>query len=352
MGGKTQETGRNMNFKKLLVCAGIVGVSALGVGCGDDDVPVVPDGGTTCNAAALASGTTHVYAINVISIAAPEGDAEPFTSAGYNLDGNSVVACNDHIVGATAEFNGQAPDNGSGIDNSLGGDLSSLANTSLQDSVDSGSVLLIVEVKGVDDFTNDPCVGVTFYIGQLPEGVTAPTVDASGRIAAGQTFDLSSDSFTDGITGNNPRIQFPAARIVAGRLQAGPQDFPLSLSLMGASLALTIKDAQLRFNITSSAMSVGVLGGSLNTQEVIDTVNGIPSLATYADVVSSTLTSLADIDEDGDPTTCEAGSIALKLDGVTAVKGVVVAPPAPVDGGTPPPADAGPVDAGVAVDGG
>ena len=323
-----------MNFKKLLVCAGLVSVSAFGVGCGGDD-----DGGTTpppppppppaCTAADLASGMSKVYVINVLSLAGPEGDAPPFTSAGYNVDSDSAVACNMHVPGETAEFAGQAPDNGSGIDNALGGDLGNLANSSLQDSVDDASVLLLVEVKGVDNFTNDNCVGVNFFLGALPAGTMAPMLGADGHIAPGQTFDLSADSFADGMAGTMPRIQFGSARIVAGRLQAGPADFPLALNLLGAELNLTIKDAQLRFDITESTMSVGVLGGSLNTAQVIMTVNSIPDLAMYASVVEDTLTGLADIDENGSPDSCEAGSIALKLSGVSATRGAVVAGAAP-----------------------
>jgi hypothetical protein len=157
----------------------------------------------------------------------------------------------------------------------------------------------------------------------------APMLGSDGRLAPGQTFDVSADSFTDGMAGTMPRIQFGSARIIAGRLQAGPADFPLALNLLGASLNLTIRDAQLRFNISETAMSVGVLGGALNTMEVITTVNAIPDLAMYASVVEDTLTGLADIDENGSPDSCEAGSIALKLSGVTATRGAVVAGAAP-----------------------
>jgi hypothetical protein len=323
-----------MNFKKLLVCAGLLSASAFSVGCGGDDdgggmTPPPPPPPPSCTAADLASGMSKFYVLNVLSLAGPEGDAPPFTSAGYNVDGDTAVACNSHIVGETAEFSGQAPDNGAGIDNALGGDLGNLANSSLQDSVDDASVLLLIEVKGVDNFTNDSCVGVNFYLGALPAGTMAPMLGSDGRLAPGQTFDISADSFTDGMAGTMPRIQFGSARIVAGRLQAGPADFPLALNLLGASLNLTIRDAQLRFNISDTEMSVGVLGGALNTMEVITTVNAIPDLAMYASVVEDTLTGLADIDENGSPDSCEAGSIALKLSGVSAVRGAVVAGAAP-----------------------
>lgn len=315
-----------MNFKKLLVCVGLVGVSAVGVGCGGDD-DVTPPPPPVCNEMTLASGTTHFYVINLLSLAGPEGDAPPYTSAGFNIDGDATVACNSHIPTETAEFNGQAPDNGTGIDNALGGELGGLANDGIQGSVDDGSVLLLVEVRGVDNMTNDTCVGVNFYLGVLPTGTTMPMVDGMGHLTADQTFDLSDQSFIDGLAGTMPRIKFGSASIVAGRVQAGPSDFPLQLNLLGAELSLTIRDAQLRFNISETGISTGVLGGALNTQEVIDTVNSIPSLAMYADIVADTLTGLADIDENASADSCEAGSISLKLDGVHAIRGTVVTPP-------------------------
>jgi len=316
-----------MNFKKLLVCVGLVGVSAVGVGCGGGDPPVTPP--VVCNEMTLASGASHFYVVNLLSIAAPVGDVMPLMSAGFNVDGDEVAACNMHIVGESTEFTGQAPDNGTGIDNALGGQLASLANDGIQGSVDDGSVLLLVEVRGVDNMTNDSCVGVNFYLGVLPTGVAMPMVDGEGHLAADQTFDLSDQSFIDGLTGTMPRIKFGSAKIVAGRVQAGPSDFPLQLNLLGAELSLTIRDAQLRFNISETGISAGVLGGALNTQEVIDTVNGIPSLMMYAEIVADVLTMSADIDESMPPSldSCEAGSISLQLDGVHATRGMVVTPP-------------------------
>jgi len=339
-----------MNFKKLLVCAGLIGVSAFGVGCGDDDVGTTADSGTPpspCNAAMLASGTSHIYVINVLSLADLEADG---TTAGFNVDGDSVVECNGLTAGDTAELNGTAPDNGTGIDNALGPALAGIVGSSIQDGVDSGSVLLMLEVRGVDSFTSDSCVGVNFFIGALPNGVDAPDLDAAGRVAAGQTFDIVSTSFTDGLGGTMPRIQFGSASIVGGRLRGGPADFPLSLSLLGVNLTLTIRSASLRFDITPTTIGIGRLGGALNTEEVVTAVQGIPDLAMYVEIVMDTLNNSADIDENSSPDSCEAGSIALKLDGVTAVRGDVVAPPPPPP--PPPPMDGGVRDAGVRTDGG
>jgi len=353
MGGETQETGRNMNFKKLLVCAGLIGVSAFGVGCGDDDVGTTPPadmgGGGPCSEAMLASGDTHFYVVSGLELALRESD-DPPASAGFNIDGDAVVACNDLTAGVDAEVAGVAPDNGTGIDNALGETLGGFVSEgTLRGSINDGSVLLLIEVRGVDSFMSDSCVGVTAYLGALPAGTTAPMLEAM-RLAPGQTFDLSPESFIDGAAGMMPRIKFGSAQIVGGRLQAGPTNFPLALSLSGVSLAVTINDAQLRFNISATAMTGGVLGGSLNTDQVIAAYNMLPDPPLPADSVADILSGLSDIDENGSPDSCEAGSIAIKLQGVTAVRGVVAAPPVPMDGGVRP--DAGVRDGGTPSDGG
>lgn len=340
-----------MNSQKLLVCMGLIGAIG-GVGCGGSDPPPTPPP-VVCDAAALASGESHLYVINILRIAAPDITVEPVTSAGFNIDDDNVVMCNSGVVGMTSEFNGQAPDFGSGIDNALGGELDGLASDGIQGGVDDANVLLLVDVRGVNDMMNDSCVGVNFYLGKLRAGDTVtppatcpagqssdvthadgsitckidPMSDGDGHLAPGQTFDLSSDSFTDGLAGTMPNIAFGSARIVAGRLQAGPSDFPLALNLLGADISLTIKNAQIRFDISADSVSAGVLGGSLNTAEVITTVESVPDLVTYVDIVRDTLTALADIDENDSPDSCEAGSISLLLGGVPATRGMVVTPP-------------------------
>lgn len=306
-----------MNFKKLLVCVGLVGVSAVGVGCGGDKPPAMtPDAGPP---------STHFYVVNVLSIGDLEEDG---TTAGFNIDGDNVVECNGLVAGTDVELNGAAPDNGTGIDNALGPTLAGLVGNSVQDNLDDASLLLLVEVSDINNFTNDSSVGVTFYLGELPAGTTVPMLGADMHLAPNQTFDLSDQSFLDGIAGTMPRITFGAASIVSGRLRAGPSNFPLSLNIAGADLALTIRSAQLRFDISEAGISQGRLGGSLNTEEVVAAIASIMPPPIPPDSARDILSGIADIDESmpPSPASCEAGSITLKLDGVHAIRGMVVTP--------------------------
>ncbi len=266
---------------------------------------------TTCDDAALASGVTYFYVVNLYSLADVDPDFFPATSAGFNLDGNAVVACNAHTVGETAEFAGQAPDFGSGIDNTLGPLFTPLTEDVLQGEVDSGDLLTLVEVRGVDSFADDACVSVTFYRGSLPAGMAAPRL-SGGRIAAGQTFNVGIENFVD-----------RRARIVGARLETAESVFdPMPPFLPTVEVAL--RRARVRFDVSPTSVTNGVIGGTLNSGEFISAVSAIPELADLRDLVASVLLDNADIDENGTPVSCEAGSVSLRFGGVAAVRGLAV----------------------------
>lgn len=279
-------------------------VAALAAGCAAPLEPSAP----ACDDAALESGRSYFYVMNLLALAGPEGDAPPFTSVGFNIDGDAVVACNGHIVGESAEFAGQDPDNGSGIDNAFGGDLGNEVNAVLQGNIDAGSTLILVEVRGVDDLANDSCVEVSVFPGALPAGTTVPMTDGAGRLAAGQTFDILPATFSD------------PSRIIDGRVESERTAVPLTLPLLGPGFpVLHLRAPQVRFDISADGISRGVFGGSMDTEEVITALIDfpLPFHGWIFDIRS--LRGLADLDEDGNPSTCEAASVALKFSGVTAL---------------------------------
>lgn len=317
-----------MNWKMLLVSAAMTsGVVATGCGGGDTPTPTA----TLCS-----TGTCpeHVYLMNELSI--PQMDADG-NLPGFNIDGNSDEVC--HQVDGM----GPAPDNIAGVDNSVGPTLGGLVGSMIQDNVDDGSVLLVMKLDGVDSFTNDDLVKLTIFLAEKPVAATLAH-DASGRISAGQAFDTNELSFTDSAH-TMPMIVFANGKIVNGRFQAGPADFPLSITLMGASLSLTVHSTQLRFNVSETSIGVGTLGGGLNIAEVNATVAATPALAAYADVVATTLTSFADLEPNGEGV-CGSASVAMSFGGVGAtLTGTVVASPqVTTDAGVT--ADAGAGDAG------
>jgi predicted small secreted protein len=270
-------------------------------------------GSVLCSSADLATGVTYLYLLNQLAFAGPS-TATPRTAPGFDLDGDSVVACGP-IAGVDTEFPGQAPDYGVGIDNALSANLASLATGGggAVPEVNDGTNPMLIEVRGVDSLVSDPCVGVTVYYGAFPSGVT-PLHDTDGRLSPNQTINTYPSTFSDN-----------SGHIVGGRLMAGHADFPFAFPILGQWIGCTLRAGQLRFDITADRMSVGVLGGSLPKTEVVAAINMVPSLASYVSAISGTLDSVADIDLDGSPASCEAASTVFAFSGVAAIRGAQIA---------------------------
>jgi hypothetical protein len=262
-------------------------------------------GPVACGEALLATGATYQYVFNVMRMAGPEGDFTPFASAGFNLDGDDVVACNSHIVGETAEFRSLTDPTENGVDNALGGDLGNLANTSLQDSIDGGSGVFLLSVRGVDSFDRDDCVEVVLSNGSYA-GSSLPLQTPDGRLAPDQDFVAIEDVI---------RV---TATIAGGVVRVRTPRLPIAFGLLGASLAWPLTNAIAEFAMQPELVSAGVITGVVNTREMVTSINRVPDLAMYAAVIEDTLTGLADIDQNGSPETCEAGSLAFSMSGVRA----------------------------------
>ena len=95
----------------------------------------------------------------------------------------------------TAEFAGQSPTSAAGSTTRSG--ATSAATAASPTTASSGASTIphgvLVEVRGVDDFTNDSSVGLTVYSGALPAHCRA-TLGFDGHLAAGQTFGILAPS--------------------------------------------------------------------------------------------------------------------------------------------------------------
>ena len=123
------------------------------------------------------------------------------------------------------------PDDEPGVDNVLGpvlaeGEEMFMIRAALDNNVASGLILLMLEVRGVDDFTNDDRVEVDVLFGVLPSGVTMPMLEGDGGFVPGQTFDVDSRSLLDDRM--TARVSLPGM-IIDGRVHAGPGGLNLTV---------------------------------------------------------------------------------------------------------------------------
>jgi hypothetical protein len=318
-------------FTLGLVVAASLG--AYGCGGGDGDSKPLVTGTTVLAGADGVLGTdddvtvenpegTRTYVLGYLNIgqAAPDGD--PNIVPGFNLD-NRISNEDDPDGCFHLDFTSPPPDNETGVDNQLGPILASVGSSldiegTIAENIADGSLLILITVSEINDFTNDGDVHVALELGTMEgTGATMPTVDTMGNLTAGQKFNVNRAS--EGL------VEL-SGQIVAGRLRAGPVDIILSLPIMGASLMLNIRSAQMRFNIAEAEVDTGVIGGELNVDETVNAIVMVAPEDIPESLARSILEGQADLqpDEMGD---CQAVSVGLVFEGVGAERGESVTVP-------------------------
>lgn len=298
-----------MDYRKLTLCLVLSG-SLAGFGCGGDDEPEGP-------------GMTRTYVVSALDVGQADPAGDPDVVPGFNLD-NRVSDMDDAQGCFQLDYKSPPPDNEDGVDNQLGPILSSLGSSfdiagTIAENIADGSLLILVTVEDIHDFTNDSQVTVKLELGTLEgTGATAPELDAMGNLAANQTINVNVASV--GL------VEIPDGRIVNGRLQAGPVDLMLDLPVQGMTLTLNIRTAQLRFDIMDASFDTGVLGGELDIDETVAAVAMVAGDSVPETLVRSVLEGQADLQPDaaGD---CQAVSVGLVLDGTVATRGEEVTVP-------------------------
>jgi hypothetical protein len=178
-------------------------------------------------------------------------------------------------VGADLDQSGRAcgvddlvtPEGQTGIDNSFGSLIPILELTEgaaievyIQNLINNGEVLIMVEMEDVDDPFNDECVNCT-----LLRGLGTPTVGTDKIIESGQTFDRDLAL---------PSSRIDGVEIVGGTMVASPLAFNLPFNIFDIALEFNLHDATLRFDQGQEGHHSGFIAGGLYISEIIDFVEG------------------------------------------------------------------------------
>jgi len=209
----------------------------------------------------LESDYTQVAVIREMWFARPEDGM----SNGVNLDGlastnGGAGGCGvaDHIDEETGE---------SGIDNAFGAFLPILEMTEgaalevyIQDLINSGEILVMIEMEDVDDPDEDSCVNVN-----LMRTAGTPTLGTDGLIASHQTFQLDPEQ---------PTSRVESAGIEQARLTASPMKFAMPFQIFDIHHTFTLQESTLRFDQGRNDKHSGILTGGVDIQEIISLVDG------------------------------------------------------------------------------
>ncbi len=222
--------------------------------------------------------------------------------AGFNLDGEDDDDCG---LGDFVDDEGTA-----GIDNAFTRLIPALETTEAAgvedvvfEAINSGSLLLTAELEAVDDLQDDACVNMV--VGQA-EG--EPRVGTNGTLLPGQTFDRHSSA---------PSASSEGLVIEGGRVTGTGMDLVLPIEILGTPLEFAMVGGALRLDVDpETGSATGVMGGSIDIDDLIDLVSDNGIAEEVAQVLTGLLDVAADMDPDGDGE-CRHLSVAFEFSAVS-----------------------------------
>lgn len=272
---------------------------------------------------------TNTYVVAAISLPKPMEGGARLAAPGFNVDGMDSGEGSDDLMANCEQFQ---PDYVSttdpqhvGVDNALsgliptieglvgadncpGGVTDGCVDALLQEQLEGGSLLLLMEVGGINDYNYDSEITLQLFLGALPAGAEL-MVDGSGQIAAGQTFDTDTVDLGPAVAGD----------IFNGRLRATADSLPLTIETTDFTIPLVITNAEVRFDISESALSNGAIGGVITVQSIIDAASMI--MPGIEGTVRSVVEGVADVTPSAeDPMVCESVSVGIEFNAVTAIR--------------------------------
>lgn len=247
---------------------------------------------------AATPGETYTVLMSTLAFARRNDDG---TTWGFDLDQHVSSAGDDEGCGH-ADLSD--PDGEVGIDSAFSGLVPALEASEagavgglIQDSIENGELLLLVEVSGVDDLAYDECVDV-----RVVRGTGTPLIGTDGTVLDGQTF---------APLPGTEIAEVGCVPLVDGSVRAGPFALTLDLQVLDVELSFGMTDAWLRLDLAADGRTGwGYFGGAVPNEDILVIV-AEDDLADLRDLVTSLVTVAADL-RPNDAGTCDALSIVFE----------------------------------------
>lgn len=172
-------------------------------------------------------------------------------SAGFNLDDAVSVEGGSTGCGVADQV---SPAGEEGIDNSfarlrpaLDATEASALDDIVQVAINSGGLLVMVQLDGVDSLENDDCVDVS-----ITGGLGDPLRGPEGQILSGQTFERDPEAEVS---------QLKGVAIVDGVLQGGPIELALPFQFLDADVVFTLQSGLILLELDPDGAHTGLVGG-------------------------------------------------------------------------------------------
>lgn len=254
-------------------------VLLLALSCAPEPAPEV-------DAASCETGETYIAVVNSLLFARATGSV----SDGFDLDGVVTTAGAPTGCGV-ADYT--SPRGVPGIDNAFALLVPALEATEavaaeglIEDAIHNGELLMMFSLSGVDDLTDDPCVGFTFE-----GGSGEPLLGADGEIEWHQTFDHDPAV---------PPVTVSDVVLADGRLEARGITFDLPLSVLDVTLLLHFEGGAFAVEPQPDGSFRGVFAGTLQRSMLMSIVSDNGVADEVATLLEGLLEFASDYDADGD----------------------------------------------------
>ncbi len=230
-------------------------------------------------------------------------------SEGFDLDGLNTAEKGDDGCGIGDYVD---PDGVPGIDNAFSRLVPAMNSTEakievieglVQSAIDSGELLITLELGGVDSWDDDACVA-----GAVGQAVGTPMLGTDGLILDGQTFDRDEEVGT---------VALSSATIRDGVLEGTGLSVDLPVQILNAKLDFPLRDGRLRLEPGTDDVYAGLLAGKVSAAYVFSVALTENVDASVAELLGVVLTANSDFDDE-DGTYCGAISVTLAFEAVGA----------------------------------
>jgi hypothetical protein len=255
--------------------------------------------GETCRA----NDPAEVAVIRKLTFArATEG-----VSDGFDLDGVSTV---DGQAEGCGIPDWTAPDGSGGIDNAFARMIPALELTEaaaveglIQNAINSGELLLLIAVHGLDDPADDSCVDV-----EVMRGDGDALVGGDGLLLTGQTL---------GIDAERERAFIEGGVAVDGSVEARPFEYNLPITIFDFPIQFHVNAGAIRVDLADDQKWTGVFGGGIDRAELISVAQTEGVDSALVGVLDTLLSQNADLSP-GPAGVCEQVSINFEFEAVPA----------------------------------
>lgn len=207
-----------------------------------------------------AGGATLAFLMSeVVFVGSEDGVSE-----GFDIDERTSDEYDD--LGCEIE-DYTSPDGTPGIDNAFAQILPYLSLTEavaleplIADAIQSGQLMLVVELSGVDDEVDDACVDM-----DILRGSGTPLVGTDDVVVAGQTVERDPDGPVSG------SADVP---LVDGAVTARPVDVAVSFQVLDAAIDFELLQGAIRIQINADGTATGLFAGGLDVASLVHFTQG------------------------------------------------------------------------------